>query len=452
MVIGAGGAGSTAAETAASHGARVALIERDKLGGTCLNYGCDPTKTLLHTAQLLHQARHGAILGARIPTVEFDWSAVQAHVQAVITRIRGGSAEQGVASLKRKGVELIWGEASFVSAHEIAVNAQRLRASRVVIAAGTESMVPDIEGLREAGFITNIEAVSLPVLPRRLAVIGAGPIGLEFAQLFHRFGVQVTVVQRAGVPLEKEDRELAEELCRLLTNEGIRIEVGSEMRCGETDAQGKRIYIGHGQGKEETLLVDEILVALGRRPAVAPMRLEAAGVAVRDGRIVTDATLRTNVPHIWAAGDVTSVYQFTHVASEQGGLAGRNAFAEKPETFDDRVIPWVTYTDPELARVGKTEEQLRADGIAYRVGRMPFEKLDRALATNQTEGCVKLLADAEGKLLGAHILGAGAGELIAPAVLALRSGITADALAQTILPYPTMAEALRWAADQLIQK
>lgn len=450
IVIGAGGAGSTAATTAAAkYGARVALIERDKLGGTCLNYGCDPTKTLLHTAQVLYQAQHAAELGVRIPIVEFDWPAVQAHVQQVLTRIRGGTMEEGAADLKRQGVDVIWGEARFVSAHEVLVASQVYRAPRIIIAAGTDAFIPEIEGLREAGFITNKEAVSLPKLPKRLTVVGAGPIGLEFAQLFHRFGVQVTVLQRAGVPLDREDRELAETLCALLAAEGIRIEIASEMRCGEHDAVGKRIYIQHSGRAVETLVVDEILVALGRRVALDALQLSVTGVQVTDGRIASDATLRTHVPHIWAAGDVTSVYQFTHVASAQGELAAHNAFSNHPQPFDDRVIPWVTYTDPELARAGQTEEQLRADGIAYRVGRVRFNQMDRALATNQTAGMVKMLADADGHILGTHILGANAGDLIAPAIFAMRTNQTAAALAETILPYPTMAEAVRWTADQL---
>ena len=192
---------------------------------------------------MLYQAQHAGELGLRIPTVEFDWPAVQTHVQQVLARIRGGSMEDGVADLKRQGVDVIWGEAQFVSAQEVSVAGQIYSAPRIIIAAGTEALIPEIEGLREAGFITNKEAVSLPHLPKRLAIVGAGPIGLEFAQLFHRFGVQVTVLQRAGVPLEREDRELAEELCALLASEGIRIEIASEMRCGLHDNQGKRIEI-----------------------------------------------------------------------------------------------------------------------------------------------------------------------------------------------------------------
>ena len=448
IVIGAGGAGSNAATTAASMGKRIALIERDKLGGTCLNYGCDPTKTLLHTAHMLYHARHAAALGLRIPHADADWRAVQAHVRQVQKTIRGGTPEQARAGITAQGIDLFMGEATFTSPHEIRVNGETLRGERFVIATGTVPFIPDIEGLSEAGYITNVEAVSLPELPKRLVVIGGGPIGLEFAQMFSRFGVQVVVLERGKQPLPREDPELAMALCSQLTAEGIRLEFGAEMRCGEMSERGKHIHV-HGEGgNDEDLVADQLLVAVGRRPALGKLDLEAAGVQYAEEGIATDATLRTNVSHIWAAGDITSRYQFTHIASDQGKLVAHNVFAQKPQAFDDRVVPWVTFTDPELARVGLSEADLQEAKIEYRVGRVDFSKLDRAIANDQTFGSVKLLAAADGKILGGHILGANAGELIAPVVYAMRFGLTVKMLAEAMLPYPTMAEAVRWAAAQ----
>jgi pyruvate/2-oxoglutarate dehydrogenase complex dihydrolipoamide dehydrogenase (E3) component len=448
IVIGAGGAGSNAATTAASMDKRIALIERDKLGGTCLNYGCDPTKTLLHTAHMLHHARHAAALGLRIPHADADWRAVQAHVRQVQKTIRGGTPEQARAGIAAQGIDLFMGDAMFTSPHEIRVNGETLRGELFVIATGTVPFIPDIQGLSEAGYITNVEAVSLPELPKRLVVIGGGPIGLEFAQMFSRFGVQVVVLERGKQPLPREDPELAMALCSQLTAEGIRLEFGAEMRCGEITQRGKHIHV-HGEGgKDEDLVADQLLVAVGRRPALGALNLEAAGVQYTEEGITTDATLRTNVPHIWAAGDITSRYQFTHVASDQGKLVAHNVFAQEPQAFDDRVIPWVTFTDPELARVGLSEADLQEAKIEYRMGRVDFNKLDRAIANDQTFGCVKLLAAADGKILGGHILGASAGELIAPVVYAMRFGLTVEMLAEAMLPYPTMAEAVRWAAGQ----
>ena len=374
IVIGAGGAGSTAATTAAGLGKRVALIERDKLGGTCLNYGCDPTKTLLHTAHMLYHARHAAALGLRIPHAEADWAAVQAHVRQVQETIRGGTPEQARAGIAAQGIDLFMGEAMFTSPHEIRVNGETLRGERFVIATGTVPFIPDIEGLAETGYITNVEAVSLPELPKRLVVIGGGPIGLEFAQMFSRFGVQVVVLERGKQPLPREDPELAMALCSQLTAEGIRLEFGAEMRCGEINEHGKHIHVHGEEGKDEDLVADQLLVAVGRRPALGALNLEAAGVQYTEEGITTDATLRTNVPHIWAAGDITSQYQFTHVASDQGELVAHNVFATKPQAFDDRVIPWVTFTDPELARVGLSEADLQEAKIEYRVGACRFQQ------------------------------------------------------------------------------
>ena len=448
IVIGAGGAGSTAANNAVKMGKRVALIERDKLGGTCLNYGCDPTKTLLHTAHLLYHAQHASNLGLTFPQATADWKKVQAHVRKVIETIRGGTLAQANAGIAAQGIDLFMGEASFSSAHEIRVDEKNLQGKHFIIATGTIPAIPEIEGLSQTGYITNEEAVSLPKLPERLVVLGGGPIGLEFAQMFSRFGVQVVVLEISQQPLPREDRELALALCDQLGAEGIRLEFDTEMRCGKSDQHGKHIHIRDQNGREEDLVTDQLLVAAGRRPALEPLNLEAAGVHFTAEGIPTNASLRTNVPHIWAAGDITSKYQFTHVASRQGKLAAHNVFAKTPRAFDDSLIPWVTFTDPELARVGQSEADLQEAGITYRVGRASFDKLDRAIAADQTFGSVKLLADAKGKILGGHILGANAGDLIAPVVYAMRFGLTAKMIAEAILPYPTMAEAVRSAASQ----
>jgi pyruvate/2-oxoglutarate dehydrogenase complex dihydrolipoamide dehydrogenase (E3) component len=448
IVIGAGGAGSTAASSAANMGRHVALIERDKLGGTCLNYGCDPTKTLIHTAHLLYHAQHASNLGLSFPQARADWPKVQAHVRQVLETIRGGTSTQAEAGIAAQGIDLFMGEANFSSAHEIRVKGETLRGKRFIIATGTIPSIPKIEGLSQTGYITNEEAVSLPELPERLVVLGGGPIGLEFAQMFSRFGVQVVVLERSQQPLPHEDRVLALALYSQLSAQGIRLEFGSEMRCGAVDQHGKHIHIQGQDGREDDLVADQLLIAVGRRPALDTLNLEAAGVHFNAEGIPTNANLRTNVPHIWAAGDITSKYQFTHVAAGQGELVAHNVFAKKPRAFDDRVIPWVTFTDPELARVGQSEADLQAAGIEYRVGRANFDKLDRAIANDQTFGSVKLLANMDGKILGGHILGANAGDLIAPVVYAMRFGLTVKMVADAVLPYPTMAEAVRSAANQ----
>lgn len=451
LVIGAGSVGSTAAATAARLGKRVALVERDQLGGTCLNYGCDPTKALPHAARLLHQARHAGPYGLRV-TATVEWPAVLARVREVQERIRGGTPDEAREQLAQQGITVLYGEARFASPHEVVVGEQLVRAERIVVACGGEVVAPPVEGLREAGFLTNVRAVALPELPRRLAVIGSGSLGVEFAQLFARFGGAVTVIERGAAILEKHDRELADQLRDVLTAEGIAFKTGAELQRVARRAGGKRLMLGCGECGEADLLVDEILVATGRRPALAALQPEAAGIATHERGIVVDDTLRTSVPHIWAAGDITGHHPYTHVATDQGRLAARNAFAAVLEQFTDQAIPRVTYTDPELAHIGRTEAELRAAGVAYRVARLPFAKLDRAIVSGETAGLVKLLAGTDGALLGCQILGAAAGELLAPVAVALRNRLPVMALAETVLPYPTLAEAVRWAADQLVTR
>jgi pyruvate/2-oxoglutarate dehydrogenase complex dihydrolipoamide dehydrogenase (E3) component len=278
LVIGAGAAGSSAATTIAKNGRRVALVERNLLGGTCLNYGCDPTKTLLHISHLLYQARHAEPYGLRIPTATFEWRDVQAWVQKVINQLRGGTLEEARADLARQGIDLLHGEATFISPDQVSVAGQIISATQSIIATGSENVVPPIEGLEEAGYITNIQAVSLPTLPRRLAVIGGGTIGMEFAQIFHRFGVDVTVLERGPTILDKEDCELAEQLCALLTREGIRLETNAELSRVRRDGATKRLAVRCGQGPTEELVVDEILLAVGRRPSFKSLALGKLGV------------------------------------------------------------------------------------------------------------------------------------------------------------------------------
>ena len=451
LVIGAGAAGSAAASTIAStrKGTRIALVERDKIGGTCLNYGCDPTKTLIHIARLLYQAQRAEQYGLHLTDAKADWASVMSRVHEVVNRIRGGTSEQAATDLSHKGIDVLLGEAAFVSPHELSVGDKSTSAERIVIAVGCQTVVPPVEGLKEVGFITNVEAVSLSTLPRRLAVVGGGAIGIEFAQMFHRFGVEVTVLEHGSMILDKEDAEVADKLGELLTKEGVRLETNVELKRVQRDANGKCLTVRCGERDEEQLAIDEILLAIGREPVLDALHLEKAGVKTSKKGIEIDVTLRTNVPHIWAAGDVTGGYQFTHVANDQGKLAGRNAFAQEPQPFDDSVVPWVTFTDPALAHVGKTEEQLRKDGVEYEVVRMFFKDVERAVIDGSTDGLVKLLVDKKGSILGGHILAPRAGDLLAPVILAMHTGATAERLAATMMPYPTMVEGVRWAADKV---
>ena len=449
LVIGAGAAGSAAVSAVDKGKWRVGLVERNILGGTCLNYCCDPTKTMIHIAHLLYSAHHANRFGLRIPQATFDWQAILDEVQQVITRMRGGTLEEAREQLVNEGVDLLHGDARFISPHEVAVAGQTITAERILIATGCETMVPPVEGMQEAGFITNVQAVSLSKLPRRLAVVGGGAIGIEFAQMFSRFGVTITVLERSPNILDTEDRELVEQVCQFLTDQGIRLETNAELKRVQQDDDGKHLTVKCGESEEEQLVVDEVLMAVGRKPSLDSLNLEAAGVQTGKKGISVDDTLRTNVPHIWAAGDVTGGLQFTHAASEQGKLVAHNAFSSEPKPFDDRVIPWITFTDPPLAHVGKTEDELREDSVEYRVAKAPFSDNERAITLGETEGLVKLLVDPKGMILGGHILGARADELLATITFAMHANVPVSELASTIMAYPTMAEALRLAAQEV---
>ncbi len=459
LVIGAGAAGSMIAASVAGQGVQVALIERDKIGGTCLNYGCDPTKTLLFIANFLYQAQRAGRFGLHIETSSVQWQEVQAYVQHALTEIRGGSSDEAQAELKKQGIDVFTGEAHFLSAHEVSVvgrqgeesvtDKQTISAEHIIIATGDETIVPSINGLRETGFITNVEAVALPELPRRIAILGGGSIGIEFAQMFHRFGVDVIVLEHGSSLLDKEDREVADALIALLHAEGVRTVTGAEVVSVARTSEGKRVSFQTSEHGKEDVEVDEILVAIGRKPAIETLGLEVAGIETTKKGISVDATLRTNVPHIWAAGDVTGGYQFTHVATEQGEIVAHNVLAEHPKQFDDRIVPWVTYTNPPLAHVGKTEEELREAGVEYNVGRVSFKEIERAVSQDETEGLVKLLVDAERKILGGHILGAHADDVLASIIVAMQAGLTVDILAATLLPYPTFSEVVKRAAKSL---
>jgi pyruvate/2-oxoglutarate dehydrogenase complex dihydrolipoamide dehydrogenase (E3) component len=326
----------------------------------------------------------------------------------------------------------------------VEVNGQRLEADQFLIATGVRAAVPDVPGLREAGYITNQQAVSLPQLPNRLAIIGAGQLGMEFAQLFSRFGVEVAVFESSDRIMAGDDAELVAELRQILEDEGIRIETDVTLSRVTASAGGKCLHFEDGA----TQTADEILLAAGRTPVLDSLNLAAAGVEshVKKG-ILVDNTLCTNVTHIWAGGDVATPYRFTHVAENHGEVIAHNMLSEKPKQFEPAAIPWATYTSPSLATVGKTEEELQKDGTDYRVLRKKFSDVPRALATGQTYGQVKLLVGSDDKVLGGHILADHAGDLLAPVILAMHCGLPVTTLASAIFAYPTMAEGVGQAAQ-----
>lgn len=443
LIIGAGAAGSTVVDALCKQGRRVALIEKDKMGGTCLNYGCDPTKTMLYTAELLYQAQNAGPYGIHIDSAKVEWSSLLKRIEQVQNEMRGGTPEEANQAMRKRGVDLVIGQAKFVSPHAVEVNGQRLEADKFLIATGVRSAIPNVPGLEEAGYITNKRAVSLPQLPERLAIIGGGQLGIEFAQIFSRFGVEVAVFEGSERIMSGDDAELVAELRQILTGEGIRIETGAKLVRVEQIADGKRLSFEDGS----THTVDEILLAAGRTPNIETLNLDAAGVESDPQKgILVDETLRTSVDHIWAGGDVAGAYRFTHVAENHGEVIVHNMTSNTPKAFDPTVISWATYTDPSLATVGRTEEELGEKGIAYRVFTQKFSEIPKALATGWKAGRVKLLVGEDDSILGGHILAKQAGDLLAPIILAMQCQLPISAVADTTFPYPTLVEGVSQAA------
>jgi pyruvate/2-oxoglutarate dehydrogenase complex dihydrolipoamide dehydrogenase (E3) component len=448
IVIGAGAAGSTAASEARGQGARVVMAEQWKVGGTCLNAGCDPTKALVRAAHALHEARAAGRFGITVGEVGADWPAVIGRVERVIDTIRGGDGDRNI---REAGIDLRKGHARLLSATEVEVGGDILRGEAVILATGVRAFIPPLPGLREAGFITNVEAVTLPMLPRSLAVIGGGTIAMEFAQIFARFGTEVTVLGRNPRLLPLEEPELVDILRELLVGEGVRIETGVTLESVSTMGGRKRIT-GHRDGLRLDVEVDEILVAAGRVPNVEDLGLTEAGVSFNVAGIETNRTLQTSAPGIWAAGDcVAGTPRFTSLADHQARVAAHNALGGTPmRSAVETVVPTAVFTDPELGRVGLTESAARIAGYTVRAETIPMRDLARAVITGETSGSVKLVVDSTtGRLLGGSVLAAGGGELLGEIALAVRLGLTCNAIADTLHAYPTFSEGVFWTAWEL---
>jgi pyruvate/2-oxoglutarate dehydrogenase complex dihydrolipoamide dehydrogenase (E3) component len=448
IVVGAGAAGSTAAAEARGQGARVAMVEQWKVGGTCLNAGCDPTKALVRAAHALHETRTAGRFGIAVEDARVDWPQVIDRVERVIDTIRGGDGDRNI---REAGIDLRKGHARLLSPTEVAVEGDVLRGEAVILATGVRAFIPAIPGLREVGFITNVEAVTLPALPRSLAIIGGGTIAMEFAQIFARFGVEVTVLGRNPRLLPLEEPELVDTLRDLLAQEGVRIETGVTLECVSSRRDRKRI-VAHRDGRRFEVETDEILVAAGRTPQVEDLGLETAGVVYDATGIAADATLQTSAPRVWAAGDcVAGTPRFTSLADHQGRVAAHNALGGTPvRDAIETVVPTAVFTDPELGRAGLTEAAARQAGHDVRAETVPMRDLARAVITGETAGGVKLVADAAtGRMLGGSVLAAGGGELLGEIALAVRLGLTCHAIADTLHAYPTFSEGVFWTAWEL---
>ncbi len=446
-ILGGGAAGLTAAAGAAQLGAKTLLVERgDRLGGDCLHHGCVPSKTLLRTAGVWALARRTAAFGLPgldLPAV--DLAAVMDRVRAVIARIQEHDSPERFCRL---GAEVRFGPARFVDDHTVAVDGRRVTARAWIVATGSRPALPPVDGLGRTPCWTNEDVFSQTRLPERLVVLGGGPIGLELAQAFGRLGSRVVVVEFLDQVLGPEDPDVAEVVAARLRAEGVDLRTGTRAVRAEPRGTGVRLTVAPAAGDEpETVIdADALLVATGRRPNVEDLDLAAAGVTF-DGRgIPVDARMRTNVPHIYACGDVNGAFPFTHVAGYEAGIALTNAVMRLPRRADYTRVPWCTYTDPEVASVGLNEKRAREREVTVRVLEEPFADNDRAQAEGALDGKLKVLVDPKGKVLGCQIVGPHAGELVHEWVAVMAGGVKLSSVAGAMHAYPTLSEISKRAA------
>ena len=451
VVIGAGAGGLVSAYIAAAVKAKVTLVEGHKMGGDCLNYGCVPSKALIRSAKLMHALRHAADFGVRDAGGRLDFAAVMARIRQVVQTIEPHDSVERYTAL---GVEVLQGHARITSPWTVQVTLadgrqQTLTTRSIVVATGASPFVPPIPGLQETGFLTSDTVWGLQALPRRLVVLGGGPIGCELAQSFARLGSQVTQVEMAPRVMGREDPEVSDLVAAALRADGVELRTGHEaVRVQQVG--GERQLVVRADGHEHTIAFDALLCAVGRSPRVTGFGLEELGIPLTPRKtIATNAWLQTVYPNIYAVGDVAGPFQFTHTAAHQAWYAAVNALFGRFRRFaaDYSVIPWATFTDPEVARVGLSETEAQAQGIAVEVTRYGIDDLDRAIADGTAHGFVKVLTvPGKDRILGVTIVGAHAGDLLAEYVLAMKHGLGLNKILGTIHTYPTLAEANKYAA------
>lgn len=450
IVIGGGAAGSPVANGAAEAGMTVALIEEDQLGGTCLNYGCDPMNLMVQAAQVLRSAQSADRFGVEAKGVTLDWPALRNRIASMIDSIRDGD---GTASVRAKGIELFRDRARFVSESEMEVGGETLSAEQFVIATGAAVVPLEIPGIEEAGYFTHRDVFTLEELPESLVILGSGTNALEFAQSFVAFGIDVTVITSDDRLLLREDDDVVSELTAILDADGLNILVSATVTEVTRSYDGSVVLTVEGpDGEVSTIEADEILVATERLPRVDGLGLDAAGVHYSAKGVKVGSNLRTSVPHIYAIGDVTGIYPYTHIAAYQSRIVLHNILhPEALKKADYRVVPWKVFTEPELSRVGLTEAEARAGGFEVVTSTMEYRGMPRPMTLGEPEGLVKLVVDRKTmEILGGHVVGAHASEVIAQVALAMQHRLPVSAIAETMHVHPTMAEGVFWAAHNLV--
>jgi len=448
VVIGAGTAGLVTAAATAGLGGRVALIERRQMGGDCLNFGCVPSKALLASARAAHHIRHADRWGLEASEPSFSFGRVMDRMRARRAQIAPHDSQERFEKL---GVEVLRGDASFLSPHEVRVENRTLRAANFVIATGTRPAIPEIDGLDSVSYFTN-ETIfdELSGLPKSLLILGGGPIGCEMAQAFARLGVPVTLAHRGARLLPKEDSDASVLVERILAADGVSCLLTATARQVRADSDGIVMTFRQGEKNLERRAA-AILIATGRTPNTDTLNLQAAGVRSAEHGVAVNARLQTSQPHIFAAGDVAGPFRFTHVADYQARIVARNIlvpFAFLQSKADYSTVPWCTYLDPEIARVGLNEDAAREQGLACDVYRLPFAEVDRAIVEDETQGFVKVLTPrGKDRILGVTLIAAHGGDLLHEFALAMRCGIGLSRISSVIHAYPTFAEIARKTGD-----
>ena len=452
IVIGAGAGGLVSSYIAAAVKAKVVLIERHKMGGDCLNTGCVPSKALIRSARLISDARNSMHFGIANMPAQFDFADIMERVQRVVRQVE---PHDSLARYESLGVECITGDARITSPWEVQVNGKTITGRAIIVATGAKPLVPKLPGLDQIRYLTSDTLWNLRVLPKRLLVLGGGPIGCELAQAFARFGAQVTIVEQADKLLAREDADVSSALRTAMEADGVTLALSHKAIEFRSSSSGNGALIAESQGPDNQaekveFEFDEVIIALGRKANVDGFGLQELGVKISErGTISADRLLRTNVPSISVCGDVTGPYQFTHVAAHQAWFAAVNQLLAPFWSFkvDYRVIPHATFTEPQVARVGINETEAKAQGIAYALTHYGIDDLDRAIADGHAHGFIKVLTKpGTDQILGVTIMSAEAGELIAEFVLAMKWRLGLNKILGTIHAYPTMMEANKYVA------
>ena len=446
IVIGTGQAGKPLAGDLAEAGQRTAIVERDRVGGTCVVRGCTPTKTMWASARVAHLARRAADYGVEVGNVQVDMETVRRRKRDIVDDWVAGS-RRGLE--KHDEIELIFGDARFTGGREVTIDLEdggvrRLTADRVFINTGARPVVPPIPGLEEVDFLDSTSVMELGEVPEHLLVLGGGFIGLEFGQMFRRFGADVTVIDKAPRLAPREDEDVCGALAEIFEEDGIRVMTGSEARAAETtDEGGVRLRV-EGPGGTEEVAGSHLLVAAGRRPNSDGLGLEAAGVATDDrGHVEVDGRLETSAEGVWALGDVTGRPPFTHTAYDDYRIVRDNLLEGADRTDEDRILTYTVFTDPQLGRVGLTEREARERGRDVRVAKLPMSGVARAIEMDETRGFMKAVVDGEtDRILGAAVLGVEGGEVVSALKVAMMGDLPWTALREAVLPHPTLAESL----------